>query len=188
MIWKCITKIYKKKYIKIYTATGSLNFPTCWIWYIRSPPPINSITKYKRSWSIFFSLDFLLINNSFSHPIRLFDLKNHELFWEAKGKYKFHTIVWKQEWRVTKNGDLSGKAKTLFSVMVHSTSSSCTMISFFKILMANNSLVTLCSPKSTWNYRISCTKAFRNIQNKSVSISWRILCKKLFQSFSEIKI
>lgn len=34
------------------------------------------------------------------------------------------TIVWKQEWRVTKNGGLSGSASTRFSVIVHSTSSS----------------------------------------------------------------
>ena len=31
------------------TATGSLNFPHCWIWYIKSPPLTNSITKYRRS-------------------------------------------------------------------------------------------------------------------------------------------
>ena len=28
-----------------YTATGSLNFPKCCIWYMRSPPFTNSITK-----------------------------------------------------------------------------------------------------------------------------------------------
>lgn len=32
-----------------YTAWGSLNLPTCWIWYIKSPPFTYSITKYKRS-------------------------------------------------------------------------------------------------------------------------------------------
>lgn len=33
-----------------YTACGSLNLPTCWIWYIKSPPFTYSITKYKRSY------------------------------------------------------------------------------------------------------------------------------------------
>lgn len=33
-----------------YTACGSLNLPTCWMWYIRSPPLMYSITKYRRSW------------------------------------------------------------------------------------------------------------------------------------------
>jgi len=32
-----------------YTATGSLNFPSCWMRYIRSPPLTYSITKYSRS-------------------------------------------------------------------------------------------------------------------------------------------
>lgn len=32
-----------------YTAWGSLNLPTCWIWYMRSPPVTYSITKYRRS-------------------------------------------------------------------------------------------------------------------------------------------
>lgn len=33
-----------------HTAWGSLNLPTCWIWYMRSPPLMYSMTKYKRSW------------------------------------------------------------------------------------------------------------------------------------------
>jgi len=33
-----------------HTATGSLNFPSCWIRYMRSPPLTNSITKYSRSY------------------------------------------------------------------------------------------------------------------------------------------
>lgn len=32
-----------------YTAWGSLNLPTCWIWYMRSPPFTYSMTKYRRS-------------------------------------------------------------------------------------------------------------------------------------------
>lgn len=32
-----------------YTATGSLNFPHCCIWNIKSPPFTYSMTKYKRS-------------------------------------------------------------------------------------------------------------------------------------------
>lgn len=32
-----------------YTAWGSLNLPTCWMWYIRSPPFTYSMTKYRRS-------------------------------------------------------------------------------------------------------------------------------------------
>lgn len=33
-----------------YAATGSLNFPSCWILYMRSPPLTYSMTKYRRSW------------------------------------------------------------------------------------------------------------------------------------------
>lgn len=33
-----------------YTAWGSLNLPTCWMWYMRSPPVTYSITKYRRSY------------------------------------------------------------------------------------------------------------------------------------------
>lgn len=32
-----------------HTACGSLNFPTCWMWYMRSPPLTYSMTKYSRS-------------------------------------------------------------------------------------------------------------------------------------------
>lgn len=37
------------KYMNTHTACGSLNFPTCWMWYMRSPPLTYSITKYSRS-------------------------------------------------------------------------------------------------------------------------------------------
>lgn len=36
-------------YVYTHTAWGSLNLPTCWIWYMRSPPLMYSMTKYKRS-------------------------------------------------------------------------------------------------------------------------------------------
>jgi hypothetical protein len=34
---------------RTHTAWGSLNLPTRWMWYMRSPPLIYSITKYSRS-------------------------------------------------------------------------------------------------------------------------------------------
>lgn len=34
-----------------HAATGSLNLPSCWMRYIKSPPFTYSITKYKRSWN-----------------------------------------------------------------------------------------------------------------------------------------
>ena len=51
------------------------------------------------------------------------------------------TMVWKQEWSCTRKGGLAASASTRFSIMVHSTSSSCMMMSFFRILMAYNSSV-----------------------------------------------
>lgn len=44
--------------------------------------------------------------------------------------------VWKQEWRLVRKGGLPCMASTLRSFIVHSTSSSCTIRSFFKLLMA----------------------------------------------------
>lgn len=35
---------------KTHAAWGSLNLPSCWMWYIKSPPVTYSITKYRRSW------------------------------------------------------------------------------------------------------------------------------------------
>lgn len=34
-----------------YTACGSLNLPMRWMWYMRSPPLMYSITKYRRSYT-----------------------------------------------------------------------------------------------------------------------------------------
>lgn len=42
--------MYKYNKRVAYTACGSLNLPTCWMWYIRSPPVTYSITKYRRSY------------------------------------------------------------------------------------------------------------------------------------------
>jgi hypothetical protein len=45
-------------------------------------------------------------------------------------------VVWKQEWSPVRNGGFSWRARTLRSLSVHSTSSSWTIRSFFKLLMA----------------------------------------------------
>lgn len=42
--------LHKNSVFCTHTAWGSLNFPTCCIWYMRSPPFMYSMTKYKRSW------------------------------------------------------------------------------------------------------------------------------------------
>lgn len=59
------------------------------------------------------------------------------------------TMVWKQECSCTRNGGLLERAKTRFSIMVHSTSSSWIMTSFFRILMAYSSSVPLRSANIT---------------------------------------
>ncbi len=59
------------------------------------------------------------------------------------------TIVWKQECSWTRNGGFWDKANTLFSTMVHSTSSSWMIISFLRILIANRSSVPLRSASIT---------------------------------------
>ena len=61
------------------------------------------------------------------------------------------SMVWKQECSCTKNGGLLDNAKTRFSTIVHSTSSSCIMMSFFKILMAYSSSVPFLSANITLN-------------------------------------
>jgi len=62
------------------------------------------------------------------------------------------TIVWKQECSWTKKGGLFDSASTRFSTIVHSTSSSWIMISFFKILMAYSSSVPFLSASKTLNW------------------------------------
>lgn len=60
-------------------------------------------------------------------------------------------MVWKQECNWTKNGGLDDNAKTRFSTIVHSTSSSWIIISFFRILIAYSSSVPFLSASRTWN-------------------------------------
>lgn len=55
---------------------------------------------------------------------------------ERKREKKILTMVWKHECNWTRNGGLLGRARTRFSIIVHSTSSSWMITSFFKILMA----------------------------------------------------
>ncbi len=43
--------IAERSFSFTYTATGSLNLPSCCILYIKSPPFTYSITKYSRSWN-----------------------------------------------------------------------------------------------------------------------------------------
>jgi len=117
---------YEVLLLHTYTATGSLNLPNCWIWNIKSPPFTYSITKNKRS---------------------------------CKNMYKFYiqflffqdilTIVWKQECNWTRKGGFSPSARTRFSIMVHSTSSSWMITSFLSILMAYNSSLPLRSASKT---------------------------------------
>lgn len=64
--------------------------------------------------------------------------------------WKFlRTTVWKQECSCVRKGGLSFWAKTLFSTIVHSTSSSWITTSFFRILMAYSSSVDFISANIT---------------------------------------
>uniref|UniRef100_A0A182UYB0 Uncharacterized protein n=1 Tax=Anopheles merus TaxID=30066 RepID=A0A182UYB0_ANOME len=58
-------------------------------------------------------------------------------------------MVWKQECSCTRNGGLLDRARTRFSTIVHSTSSSWMMMSFFRILIAYSSSVPLRSASIT---------------------------------------
>uniref|UniRef100_A0A182JI04 Uncharacterized protein n=1 Tax=Anopheles atroparvus TaxID=41427 RepID=A0A182JI04_ANOAO len=58
-------------------------------------------------------------------------------------------MVWKQECSCTRNGGLVESARTRFSTIVHSTSSSWMMMSFFRILIAYSSSVPLRSASIT---------------------------------------
>lgn len=64
-----------------------------------------------------------------------------------------HTTVWKQEWSCVRKGGLSLWANTLFSTIVHSTSSSWITTSFFRILMAYSSSVDFISASITCRHR-----------------------------------
>lgn len=60
------------------------------------------------------------------------------------------TTVWKHEWRCVRKGGLSCRARTLFSTIVHSTSSSWITTSFFRILTAYSSSVAFISTSMTY--------------------------------------
>ena len=101
-------------------------------------PFTNSITKYSRSYkktSYFISLWIQNLYSAYSYV------------W--KQGYKI-TVVWKHECIWTRNGGFWARARTRFSTIVHSTSSSCIMMSFFNILMAYNSSVPFLSASITF--------------------------------------
>lgn len=61
------------------------------------------------------------------------------------------TLVWKEQYRCVRKGLSQARASTLFSTMVHSTSSSISTTSFFRALMAKYSLCPFSSANSTWD-------------------------------------
>lgn len=79
-----------------------------------------------------------------------------------RGQDSRPTMVWKHECSWTRNGGLLARARTLFSIMVHSTSSSWMMMSFFRILMAYSSSVpcgdTHTRYRNTRDVRLSVAK------------------------------
>lgn len=62
------------------------------------------------------------------------------------------TLVWKHEWSAVRKGWLADRASILFSVMVHSTSSSCKMVSFLRTLTAKTSSAPFFSANITYNH------------------------------------
>lgn len=66
------------------------------------------------------------------------------------GEARCTTMVWKQECSCVRKGGFPARASTLFSTMVHSTSSSWITTSFFRILMAYSSSVPFLSASITW--------------------------------------
>src|SRR4029434_11074506 len=62
------------------------------------------------------------------------------------------TTVWKQEWSWVRKCGLSSWASTLFSTMVHSTSSSWITTSFFRILMAYKMSESFISANITYTH------------------------------------
>lgn len=84
-----------------------------------------------------------------------------------------HTTVWKQEWSAVRKGGLSLWAKTLFSTIVHSTSSSWITTSFFRILMAYSSSVDFISASITcgwWRHNETNYQAFSGCHISSVTV------------------
>lgn len=77
----------------------------------------------------------------------------------------FYTIVWKHECSWVRKGGFPESARTLFSTMVHSTSSSWITTSFFKIFTAYSSSVPLRSASITWKH-----EALHGIKHVSVAV------------------
>ena len=77
---------------------------------------------------------------------------NFESLWIDRPTTRL-TMVWKHEWRWTRKGGFWAIAKTLFSTITHSMSSSWMMTSFFNTLIAYNSSVPFRSASITWRER-----------------------------------
>ncbi len=95
-----------------------------------------------------------------------------DLSWHVSGGI-LPTTVWKHEWSCVRKGGLSCWARTLFSTMVHSTSSSWITTSFFRIFIAYSSSVAF----------ISASMTFRGTDKgeKIISIDTNCSCSFIFK-------
>ena len=81
-------------------------------------------------------------------------------------------MVWKHECSWVRKGGFPDRARTLFSTMVHSTSSSWITTSFFKIFMAYNSSVPFLSANITWRDSAKGNKWASNLAVMLFSSHW----------------
>ena len=92
-------------------------------------------------------------------------LAHQRIWWVMTLLFTDLTTDWKQEWSLTRKGGFPDRASTLFSTIVHSTSSSChyypqirsysscftwIMMSFFRIFTANSSSDPFLSASNTF--------------------------------------
>lgn len=99
---------------------------------------------------LFFSRNVIIIT-IFSHLRRGWKLKvTNEFMWKKCAAMLSLTGVWKQQYSCVRYGWQRASDSTLFSVMVHSTSSSCKMMSFFNTLTAKTRSLPFSLASITW--------------------------------------
>lgn len=127
---------------QLYIGSAPLFLYTLYFWIkiiktkdIKNQSSIPQGSKIPAEWT-----QYMILNKSSPDMTNNWILKAEESEWERMRNHAWiRTTVWKQEWSCVRKGGLSCKARTLFSTMVHSTSSSWITTSFFNILTAYSS-------------------------------------------------
>lgn len=139
LVFFVLTSILNQIHLPMLSRSGSITgLSDHWqIWFTPwiNNQPIDTAIKTE----IWTFLRIRLIHKNIYGPALMVTASGSQKRERDKGRErekKILTMVWKHECNWTRNGGLLGRARTRFSIIVHSTSSSWMITSFFKILMA----------------------------------------------------